>query len=162
MKLFNLWPFLFWQKYLLITTVCNIYIKRLCWEQYRSWTYEDCTSDRRHFLCCSCMFYLAHVAQVVTVSASWKKLHVSVKVPLLLYMDHTFFLFFLLFLILLRTVMLICSIFELFRFRKCCSVIRRYGPCFLICLLSALTVNFYWFFVYLFLASFRFVMHKAD
>lgn len=38
------------------------------------------------------MFYLAHVAHV-TVSASWKKLHVSVKVPLLLYMDHTFFFF---------------------------------------------------------------------
>lgn len=89
MKLLNMWPL---AKYLLLTTVCNIYIKTVLRNsiKFKLTMTEDCTSDKRHFYCCSCMFYLAHVAHV-TVSASLKKLHVSVKVPLLLYMDHYLF-----------------------------------------------------------------------
>ncbi|XP_042320945.1 mitogen-activated protein kinase kinase kinase 4 isoform X2 [Sceloporus undulatus] len=72
-------------KSLLITTVCNIYIKTVEHSvQTQNLTMiEDCTSDPCHFFCCSYMFPLAHLA-LVTAPTTLKKLHVPVKVPLLL------------------------------------------------------------------------------
>lgn len=76
-------------RYLLITTVCNIYIKTVLRNSIKVELKKTAQVTSVTFSAAP-VFYLAHVAHV-TVSASWKKLHVSVKVPLLLYMDHTIF-----------------------------------------------------------------------